>query len=1007
MSRSGTILCTPQLKSSLVNLPKSIVATLSQRNILPQSLIVQLTPRGKDREPLFVGWTGLGSTAAFGNVENIEIDSALANDSALGDGEHVTITLHRSIPVAKSVSVDPLSVDDWEILESNAGLLEDTLLSQVRAVKPGSTVGVWAAKNVRCRFRVDSTDPPSTSVTTVSRLGPSTEIHIAPRTRATSSKDEVLDPAKADDTDEDRERHIKEVSRHLLRFVIADSTLECLADSLDSFSLTELKRELDEPEEKDKTVALVDEEFFKIFIKAFPQEEAALVIRPRKALQISNPTIRSAPPSKPVPSVPEEWVPPGLTVRVKAHRDVPRWHVLLKSPKRRGWSMWLGLEGEGSDLELARFVRIPPTSKPNPAWKDKLKQDEHPILKLGGVEKQMKACTTHLVVSVVERRLLLADTATAYGILLTGPPGSGKTSFCSSFATSMAKDLRTLTYKMHVDLSKYTEERMSVVRNRIIELFDEAAWHAPTLLIFDGLDKLCPAELEHADKSRTRTLTQVLLHYIEEYVKNFAIILLATSDSQSSLNKCLASSLIWRTKVNLASLDRNGRREVITSLLEYKAASTSDLEISQLDQSRLVELTEGYLPSDIRDVIDRAVHESAIRSLQDCGSNHLELELRDFEAAQKDFVPVSLKNVKLQKSDVQWGDIGGLRETKQVVRETLEFPTKYARIFAQSPLRLRSGLLLYGYPGCGKTLLASAVAKECGLNFISVKGPELLNKYIGQSEASVRELFDRATAAKPCVLFFDEFDSIAPKRGHDSTGVTDRVVNQMLTQMDGAEGLEGVYVLAATSRPDLIDPALLRPGRLDKSIICDMPNYEDRLDILVACSRKVKLAEDVDLSIYASRTEGYSGADLQAFIYNAHLDTIQSSLAQSDEKGKGKEEEGEDDEVQFEVFGGSPNDSKVLTRQQKSQLAQRVCSLHPSLKDSRANHSLPKDTIRPTHYITTISLERALKTTRPSVPKDEMLRLKRIYDQFISGRSEGGLPSGEASMEIGGRSSLM
>ena len=164
----------------------------------------------------------------------------------------------------------------------------------------------------------------------------------------------------------------------------------------------------------------------------------------------------------------------------------------------------------------------------------------------------------------------------------------------------------------------------------------------------------------------------------------------------------------------------------------------------------------------------------------------------DFDKALSGFTPASLRNVPLQKSTTTFASIGGLRETRQVLLETLQYPTKYAPLFAKCPLRLRSGLLLYGYPGCGKTLLASAVAGECGLNFISVKGPEILNKYIGASEKSVRDLFERAQAAKPCVLFFDEFDSIAPKRGHDSTGVTDRVVNQLLTQMDGAEGLSGV-----------------------------------------------------------------------------------------------------------------------------------------------------------------------------------------------------------------------
>src|SRR5271155_2834440 len=250
-------------------------------------------------------------------------------------------------------------------------------------------------------------------------------------------------------------------------------------------------------------------------------------------------------------------------------------------------------------------------------------------------------------------------------------------------------------------------------------------------------------------------------------------------------------------------------------------------------------------------LVARARSETLIRSTPQyptsLKSTKICLSHEDFTSALKGFTPASLRNVTLQTSTTTFDSIGGLKETRKILLETLQYPTTYAPIFAQCPLRLRSGLLLYGYPGCGKTLLASAVAGECGLNFISVKGPEILNKYIGASEKSVRDLFERAQAAKPCVLFFDEFDSIAPKRGHDSTGVTDRVVNQMLTQMDGAEGLDGVFVLAATSRPDLIDPALLRPGRLDRSLLCDMPDRNDRVDILKAVSKgKLKMSEEVE-----------------------------------------------------------------------------------------------------------------------------------------------------------------
>ncbi|EMR70166.1 putative peroxisome biosynthesis protein (pas1 peroxin-1) protein [Eutypa lata UCREL1] len=307
------------------------------------------------------------------------------------------------------------------------------------------------------------------------------------------------------------------------------------------------------------------------------------------------------------------------------------------------------------------------------------------------------------------------------------------------------------------------------------------------------------------------------------------------------------------------------------------------------------------MPGDLLLLVSRARNEALIRAVSETtlqkNLDIVQLSRTDFDNALKGFTPASLRNVTLQTSTTKFDSIGGLRETRRILLETLQYPTKYAPIFAQCPLRLRSGLLLYGFPGCGKTLLASAVAGECGLNFISVKGPEILNKYIGASEKSVRDLFERASAARPCVLFFDEFDSIAPKRGHDSTGVTDRVVNQLLTQMDGAEGLSGVYVLAATSRPDLIDPALLRPGRLDKSLLCDFPGLEDRLDILRALGRKVKLSDDVvipddDAEIaamiaageggplleLARQSEGFSGADIQALVSNAQLEAIHDVL---------------------------------------------------------------------------------------------------------------------------------
>ena len=240
--------------------------------------------------------------------------------------------------------------------------------------------------------------------------------------------------------------------------------------------------------------------------------------------------------------------------------------------------------------------------------------------------------------------------------------------------------------------------------------------------------------------------------------------------------------------------------------------------------------------------------------------------------------------------------VGGLAEVKAALDEALSLPSRHASLFADAPLRLRTGALLYGPPGCGKTMVALAAVAAAGLRCVSVKGPELLNKYIGQSEAGVRDVFRRAAAAAPCALFFDEFDAIAPRRGHDSTGVTDRVVNQFLTELDGVEGLAGVTVLAATSRPDLIDPALLRPGRLDRLLLCPFPNRRDRRDVLRVAAGIPTGAEgdararETGVDDVADGAEGFSGADLRAVVADANLFAIHRAM---EEEKKRAEEDGD------------------------------------------------------------------------------------------------------------------
>lgn len=694
-------------------------------------------------------------------------------------------------------------------------------------------------------------------------------------------------------------------------------------------------------------------------------------------------------------------------------------------------------------------------------------------------------------------------------VLLTGGLGAGK----SSLAQYVALRLRD-EYLFHVIYfscrSLVTDEtRVSTIKETLNRIFQAAQWGArlggKSVVVLDDLDKLCPAEteLEQTDNAKSKHVSECLVTAVRQYcTMGSGIVLLAVAQAKESLNNVIVGGHVAREIVNLSAPTKDGRRKVLEKLahgdnephkngghfLEDTPANsrpgTSDGKpgftvASDIDFLDVAGQTDGYMPGDLVSLTSRARSECLIRIIAPTSHKPVSeqeiqpliLTVEDYTAALKGFTPASLRNVTLQTSTVQWSSIGGLQHTRQMLLETLQYPTTYAPIFSKCPLRLRSGLLLYGYPGCGKTLLASAIASQTGLNFISVKGPEILNKYIGASEKSVRDLFERAQAARPCVLFFDEFDSIAPKRGHDSTGVTDRVVNQLLTQMDGAEGLSGVYVLAATSRPDLIDPALLRPGRLDKSLECSMPTFEDRLDILKAVAQQVRIGHEVSerWEDVAKETEGYSGADLQAVVYNAQLEAVHDVLGEGDldpsKFGKGggnkKGTKGLPEFSHFR-FGDSELDydeevgNKALA--ERAQVAQKIRDLQNLRKkqrlltqpppsssthsqtpgkphhlrsisyDSGDDDSLPNSIVTSPHksgnqangtgadedeavgskepVIGWKHIQAALGTTRASISPADRRRLKKIYDEFIDARS-GDLPSGQGGTDVGARSTLM
>lgn len=741
----------------------------------------------------------------------------------------------------------------------------------------------------------------------------------------------------------------------------------------------------------------------------------------------------------------------------------------------------------GSDWQLPIEFQAP---LPSPSWLSEsgltaIPQPESPLV---GIDSLLQELQSHL--------------SQLSSVLLTGALGSGKTSVAQSVARFLRKDQLFHTTYFTCRSLVNDESRVSTIKETLNRVFMGASWGArlggKALVILDDLDRLCPVETELQvgnENGRSRQISEAICSMVREYcAQGSSIALLATAQGKDSLHNVLVGGHVVREIVTLRAPDKSTRRTIMEAITQQNAAPVQDDTVSLRDGSRpttadgsatgegnpwmdgasptarhgapltpggfviqpdldLLDVageTDGYMPGDLSLLISRARNEAIMRSLTDSANDAdvgaVVLGRVDFENALKGFTPASLRNVTLQSSTTTFESIGGLTETRQVLLETLQYPTKYAPIFAQCPLRLRSGILLYGYPGCGKTLLASAVAGECGLNFISVKGPEILNKYIGASEKSVRDLFERAQAAKPCVLFFDEFDSIAPKRGHDSTGVTDRVVNQLLTLMDGAEGLSGVYVLAATSRPDLIDPALLRPGRLDKSILCGFPDLGERVDIIRAIGKKAKLSEavlqsDEDLEEIARRSEGFSGADLQALVSNAQLEAIQDVLKDTDQTvsngvttrragpthGAGKSAgSAAHNYVQFRYGGddaGKGPPQRGSTR--SSELAQQamIAAKLEGIKLSRKRAKQHKGQDGSTEadeskagsgqdgqqnevIIQWKHLVKALDGTRTSIGREQRTLLERIYREFVVGRS-GEMRDGQASMEIGGRSSLM
>ncbi|MEM0141632.1 MAG: CDC48 family AAA ATPase [Thermoplasmatales archaeon] len=466
------------------------------------------------------------------------------------------------------------------------------------------------------------------------------------------------------------------------------------------------------------------------------------------------------------------------------------------------------------------------------------------------------------------------------GVILYGPPGTGKTLIAKAVANESGA--RFFSINGPEIINKFYGESEKALR----ETFDRASKESPSIIFIDEIDSIAPKREETQGELERRVVAQ-LLTLMDGLKSRGQVIVIAATNRLDAVDPALRRPGRFDREIEIGVPDRNGRKEILQI---HSRGMPFDGKPEQRDKllDELASVTHGFVGADLAALTREAAMKALRRYLPEIDLDNpiptevlerMHVTSEDFFSALKEIEPSSLREVMIEIPNVKWDDIGDLEDAKRELIETVELPVKNPEVFERMGLKPSRGILFFGPPGTGKTLLAKAVATESQSNFISIKGPEVMSKWVGESEKAVREIFKKAKQSAPTIIFLDELDAIAPRRGvYASSGVTDRIVNQLLTSMDGMEAMKGVTVLAATNRLDIIDPGLLRPGRFDKIIYIAPPNREARLKILKVHTRKMPLAKDVDLDLIAERTEHYTGADIENLVREAGLNAIRNDI---------------------------------------------------------------------------------------------------------------------------------
>lgn len=481
-----------------------------------------------------------------------------------------------------------------------------------------------------------------------------------------------------------------------------------------------------------------------------------------------------------------------------------------------------------------------------------------------------------------------AGVPTPKGVLLYGPPGCGKTLLANALVEETGAHIVTINGP-EIMARKGGESEAN-----LRQAFEEAQQKSPSIIFMDELDSIAPKRDQAQGETEKRIVSQ-LLTLMDSLKPNSNVIVIGATNRPNVIESALRRPGRFDREMEIIIPDEDGRHEI----LQIK---TKDMDLDEdIDLFQIARDTHGYVGADLSQLTMEAalqcIRENIVHfdvdsedPIPDESLDTLKVASRHFMHGLKNTDPSTLRENKVEVPDVKWADIGGLENTKRELQEMVRYPIEHRGLFEKFGMQASRGVLFYGPPGCGKTLMAKAIANESGANFISVKGPELLNMWFGGSEANVRDLFDKARAASPCILFFDEMDSIARSRGGGGGGgsseTSDRVINQILSEIDGIGGGKTLFVIGATNRPDILDPGIMRPGRLDQLIYIPLPDRDSRVAIFKANLRKSPIADDITFEQLSEVTDGFSGADITEICQRAAKNAIRDSIAAGIERQK-------------------------------------------------------------------------------------------------------------------------